>query len=79
VPQLVVYKPSQRGIRSPIAHWLRDDGRTFCGRNIKRSVGWEPYDGSPYRMCGRCTRSARGTVQGGRDKSAAGRARMTQA
>jgi len=63
VPQIVVYNPSHRGIRKPIAHWLRPDGKTFCGRDPKRSVGWEPHDGSPCRMCGRCMRSARGATQ----------------
>ena len=64
VPQTVVYNPSHRGIRKLFAHWLRPDGKTFCGRDPKRSVGWEPfYDASPYRMCGRCMRSARGATQ----------------
>jgi len=68
VPQIVVYNPSHRGSRKPIAHWLRSDGKTFCGRNTKRSVGWEPNDGFPYHMCGRCMRSACGadrTSEGG--------------
>jgi hypothetical protein len=64
VPQTVVYNPSHRGIREPIAHWLRPDGKTFCGHHPERTVGWEPYyDASPYRMCGTCMRSARGATQ----------------
>ncbi len=61
--QIVVYNPSHRGNRNRIAHWLRPDGKTFCGRHTKRSVGWAPHDGSPCRMCGRCMRSARGATQ----------------
>ena len=68
--QRVVYNPSHRGIRRQIAHWLRPDGKTFCGRNVKRSVGWEPYDDSSYRMCGRCMRSAAGAAQKGKGDSA---------
>ena len=63
VPQSVVYNPSYKYKRNPIAHWLKPDGRTtFCGHDIKRNVGWEPCDGSPHRMCGRCTRSGRRTA-----------------
>jgi len=63
VPQLVVYNPSHKRSEDKIAHWLGPDGTTFCGRNPKRSIGWEPHDGSPYRMCGRCMRSACGMTQ----------------
>ena len=72
VPQIVVYNPSHKRIRNPIAHWLRSDGRTLCGRNLKRSVGWEPHDGSPYRMCGRCMWSAGGATKEISGGSAAG-------
>ena len=63
VPQIVVYNPSHRGVRKSFAHWLRRDGKTFCGRDPKRSVGWEPHDGSPSRICGRCMRSASGMTR----------------
>jgi hypothetical protein len=43
VPQIVVYSLSHRGIREAIAHWLRPDGKTFCGRDPKRSVGWSAF------------------------------------
>ena len=69
MPQIVVYNPSHKRKRDKIAHWLRPDGRTFCGRNPKRSVGWEPHDGSPSRMCGRCMGSACGVVQEGSGES----------
>ena len=71
VPQIVVYNPSHKRIRNPIAHWLRSDGKTFCGHDLKRSVGWEPHDGSPYRICGRCMRSARGAAEKGSGAPAA--------
>jgi len=58
MPQLVVYKPSPKGRQDTIAHWLGPDDTTFCGHDLKHTLGWEPHDGSPYRMCGRCMRSA---------------------
>ena len=71
-PQIVVYNPSHKRNRNPIAHWLWPDSRTFCGRDLKRSVGWEPCDGPPHRMCGRCERSARSAAQKGRGESSRG-------
>ena len=67
--QIVVYNPTHKRLRSLIAHWLRPNGRTFCGRDPRRSVGWERHDGSTYRMCGRCMRSARSAAQKGSDGS----------
>ena len=59
MPQMVVYNPTGKRRRNTIAHWLSPDGTTFCGHDIKRNVGWQPHDGSPYRMCGTCKLSAR--------------------
>jgi hypothetical protein len=58
MPQMVVYRPSPKRSRDTIAHWLGPDEKTFCGRDLKRTVGWERHDGSPFHMCGRCMRSA---------------------
>ena len=69
MPQIVVYNPSHKRNRDKIAHWLRPDGKTFYGRNPKRSVGWEPHDGSPSGICGRCMLSARGMTRKGRGGS----------
>jgi len=74
MPQIVVYKPSFKRSRDMIAHWLSPDGTTFCGRDPKRNIGWEPYDGSPYRLCGRCMRSARGVAP--KSKGGSGRGQV---
>jgi len=68
MPQIVVYYPIGKHRWDTIGHWLGPDDTTFCGRDIKHTVGWEPHDGSPYRMGGRCMRSA--AVQEGRGGSA---------
>ena len=58
MPQIVVYNPTGKHRRDTIGHWLRPDGTTFCGHDLNRTIDWEPHDGSPYRMCGRCVRLA---------------------
>ena len=66
--QIVVYNPTGKHGRDTIAHWLGPDDTMFCGRDLKRTAGWESHDSCPYRMCGRCMRSA--AVQEGRGGSA---------
>ena len=59
MPQTFVYTRNWKRNQEPVAHWLRSDGKTFCGRNLRASIDWEQYHGSQFRMCGKCMRWAR--------------------
>jgi len=63
MPKMVINRIRKRG--RTVAHWLRSDGKTFCGYDVKHNIGWEPYQGSRYPICSKCARLAQRRLSSG--------------